>query len=166
MGASEILLVGGIILVFILASRGQKSRAIKRQEAEKAEALRAAQMPGRSIRYPELQLLGFVVVLAGIAMAGAGYLMSRGIVDPLSLGGIFIIVLGLSFVILARQRVTPSGEGLNSSKRTTGSGSNTVKQAQTKIKPVSATIGTQIKPEDVADFKRYQALKAKAAEKP
>jgi hypothetical protein len=166
LGASEILLVVGIILVFVLISRGQKSKAIKRQEAEKAEALRAAQMPGRSIRYPELQLLGFVVVLAGIAMAGAGYLMSRGIVDPLSLGGIFIIVLGLSFVILARQRARPSGEGLTSSKRTVGSPADALKPAQKKIKPSSVALGTQIKPEDVADFKRYQALKAKAAEKP
>jgi drug/metabolite transporter (DMT)-like permease len=165
LGASEILLVVGIILVFVLISRGQKSKAIKRQEAEKAEALRAAQMPGRSIRYPELQLLGFVVVLAGIAMAGAGYLMSRGIVDPLSLGGIFIIVLGLSFVILARQRARP-GEGLTSSKRTVGSPADALKPAQKKIKPSSVALGTQIKPEDVADFKRYQALKAKAAEKP
>ena len=160
-GLSEILLIGGIILVLLFVSKANKAKEIKRQQEEaKAEALRLARVESRSIKYPELQLLGFVVILAGIAMAVAGYLITKGIA-MLSVAGVLIVFLGLSFVVLARQGVKPSSK-LTTNNRGSNDRANTIKnQAQAKILPVSTKAETRIKPEDMADFKKYQALKAR-----
>src|SRR5271169_3187576 len=106
----DLLIVGAVILAIVLISKNQKAAEIKRQqEAERIEALRVARM-ARRIRYPQLQLLGFVVIMAGIALGVASYLVTRGIAGPLPLVGIAVIFVGLSFIVLARQRIKPSGE--------------------------------------------------------
>ena len=159
LGISEILLIGGIIVVFVLISKGKKSAELKRQqEAERLEALRVARMANR-IRYPQLQLLGFVVILAGIAMAVGSYLMTRGIADPLALGGILGVFLGLCFIILARQRVKPVSVSAKNSKSPVVGSNSTKNPGPAKTMPVAAKVETQIKPEDLADFKRYQKEK-------
>ena len=155
-GPSELLFVGIIILVLIFMSRGRKARQIrKQQEAEKAEALRGANV--RSVRYPELQLLGIIVIVAGIALAGIGYLMTRGVLDVYSLAGIVIAVLGLSFVIMARQTTPPAASARKAATAVVAG-----KQPQKKSSPVNS-IDPRIKPEDAADFKKYMALKAGSA---
>jgi len=157
-GPSELLFVGVIILILIFISRGRKSRQIrKQQEAEKAEALRGAKVAGKSIRYPELQLLGIVIIVAGIALGGIGYLMTRGVLDVYSLAGILVAVLGLLFVIMARQTIPPAGSTQKAATPVVAG-----KQPQKKPNPISS-IDPRIKPEDMADFKKYMALKASSA---
>jgi hypothetical protein len=156
----DILIIGGVILAIVLMSKHQKEQALKRQqEAEREDALRAARMARRAIKYPQLQLLGFVVILAGIALAGASYLMTRGLADPLSLAGIAIFFLGLSFIVLARQRVNPPGKVAKNAKGSVDAASNTKSQPQMITKPVVSIRETQIKPDDMADFRRYQKEK-------
>ena len=43
-------------------------------------------------------------MLVGVAMAVIGYLITQGVIDTLSIAGIAVIVLGVSFIILARRR--------------------------------------------------------------
>lgn len=154
-GPSELLFVGVIILILVILSRSRKARQVRKQhEAEKAEALRTAKVAGGSVRYPELQLLGIVVIVAGIALAGIGYLMTRGVLDVYSIAGIVVAVLGISFVIMARQTTPPAA-----SARKPVATVVTGKQPQKKINPVRS-IGSRIKPEDMADFKKFMTLKA------
>ena len=167
LGPTELIFVGVIILVLVLMSKGKKARERKRQEAEReAEALPAAKLAKGIIRYPELQLLGIVVLLAGIAMAGIGYLMTSGILDTLSLAGILVVFLGLAFIVLARQRTKPASESLKNPGEPVNGAGIPKTQPQPKITNNPSAIEPRIKPEDLADFKKYMALKAKAAEKP
>jgi hypothetical protein len=157
-GPSELLFVGVIILVLIFLSRGRKARqARKQQEAEKAEAMRASKVAGQPIRYPELQLLGIVIIVAGVALAGIGYLMTRGVLDVYSIAGIVVAVLGISFVIMARQTASPT-PSVQKPATPVAAG----KQPQKKISQLSS-IDPRIKPEDMADFKKFMALKASSA---
>ncbi len=166
MGATELLTIGVVILAVVFISKGQNAQKVKKQqEAERAEAARIAAVAKGKIRYPELQLLGIVVTLAGLATAIAGYLMTKGVIDTFSLAGIFIVVLGLSFVILARQRVPASSDSLKTSNTPVNGKGNTPNPTQAKINSGVSSIDPRIAPKDVADFKKYMALKAKADEK-
>jgi hypothetical protein len=160
-GPSEILFVGIIILVLIFMSRGRKARQIKKQQ--EAEALRASPPTKESIKYPQLQLLGFAVMLAGLGLAGIGYLMTRGVLDEFSIAGILVVVLGMIFIILARQKSTPATSTQKVSTQPV-SRSSAIKQQTHKNNSTIASIDPRIKPEDVADYKKYMALKAKAAD--
>jgi Ca2+/Na+ antiporter len=104
-GPSELLLVAIIIIIMVLVSRSRKAA----EEAKaQAEAARLAKLSGATakppIKYPQLQLLGILVMLAGIAMAVIGYLATKGILDTLSIAGIGVLILGIGFIILARRR--------------------------------------------------------------
>ncbi|APV43509.1 hypothetical protein Dform_00146 [Dehalogenimonas formicexedens] len=163
-GPSELLFVAVIVLVLIFISRGQKARKMRKQEeAERAEALRSARTGGTAIRYPELQLLGIVVMVAGLALAGIGYLMTRGVLDFYSVAGIAVLALGLSFVIMARQKVSPVAANQKSGVQTVRQTATSGKQSLPKSAANAASIDPKIKPEDMADFKRFMALKAGAA---
>ncbi|XUX00567.1 MAG: hypothetical protein TUN42_00900 [Dehalogenimonas sp.] len=166
-GPSELLFVAIIILVLIFISRGQKARKMRKQEeAERAEALRSAKTAGNAIRYPELQLLGIVVIVAGLALAGIGYLMTRGILDFYSVAGIAVLALGISFVIMARQKVSPVASNPKSGAQPVSRTGASGKQNLPKSAANAGSIDPKIKPEDMADYKKYLALKAKAADKP
>ncbi|PPD58210.1 hypothetical protein [Dehalogenimonas etheniformans] len=163
-GPSELLFVAVIVLVLIFISRGQKARRIrKEQEAVRAEALRATKTTGGAIRYPELQLLGIVVIVAGLALGGIGYLMTRGILDFYSVAGIAILALGISFVIMARQKVSPVASNQKSNVQSVSRTATSGKQSLPKSATSAGSIDPKIKPEDMADFKRFMALKAGAA---
>ena len=97
-------MVAAIILILIGLSRAKKvSQDVKAQVA--APGPRRAGAPAKpSIKYPQLQLLGVLIMLAGGAMAVIGYLITQGVVDTLSIAGIGVIVLGIGFIILARRR--------------------------------------------------------------
>jgi hypothetical protein len=167
MGLTELLLIGAVILFVVFISKGQKSEKLKKQqEAERAEAARIAAVAKGTIRYPELQLLGIVITLAGVAMAVAGYLMTKGILDTFSIAGIFVVVLGLAFVVLARQRAPAVVDDVKNSKTQVNGKGNTLKPAQSTTNPGVSSIDPRIAPKDVSDFKKYMALKAKSAEKP
>jgi len=59
------------------------------------------------------------------------------------------------------------GEGLKSFKDGVGGTSDTKNQVQTEVKPVVTTTSSatlEISPEEMAEFKKYQAIKSKAAE--
>jgi drug/metabolite transporter (DMT)-like permease len=102
-GPGEILLVVAIILVMVALSRAKRTaQDVKKQVQSDTPARRAAAKP--AVKYPQLQLLGVLAMLAGGAMAVIGYLMTQGLVDTLSLAGIGVIVLGIAFIILARRR--------------------------------------------------------------
>jgi hypothetical protein len=157
-GPSELLFVGVIILVLIFLSRGRKARqARKQQEFEKAEAMRTSKVAGQPIRYPELQLLGIVIIVAGIALAGIGYLMTRGVLDVYSIAGIVVAVLGISFVIMARQTAPPAASVQKPATHVAAG-----KQPQKKLGHANS-IEHRIKPEDMADFQKYMALKTKSS---
>jgi hypothetical protein len=104
-GPSELLIIGVIILVLVLFSRGKKSaeEAKARAEAERLASLKAAQAKKR-IKYPQLQLLGILVMLAGAALAILAYLSARELLGTLSIAGVGILILGIAFIILARRR--------------------------------------------------------------
>ena len=103
-GPGELLLVVLVIVILVAFSRAKK---VTQEVKEQTEAARAARRPLQSkppIKYPQLQLLGVLAMLAGGAMAVIGYLITQGVIDTLSIAGIAVIVLGLGFIILARRR--------------------------------------------------------------
>jgi hypothetical protein len=106
-GPSELLVVVLIIVVMVAVSRARKSsqQAKERAEAEKAAKRPAGAPPPKpSIKYPQLQLLGVLVMLAGTAMAILAYLNEQELLGTLSIAGIGVLVLGIGFIILARRR--------------------------------------------------------------
>ncbi|MGI2336632.1 MAG: hypothetical protein ACRKGH_08355 [Dehalogenimonas sp.] len=109
-GPGEILLVVAVILILVGASRMKAvSQDVKRQR-EAAKPMRSASPSGNvstgrsSLKYPQLQLLGILVMLGGAATMIIGYLMSQPDVTFLSLVGIGVVALGVAFIILSRRR--------------------------------------------------------------
>jgi hypothetical protein len=106
-GPSELLIVAIIIIIMIALSRARKSsqEAKERAEAERLAKLRAGTAASKStIKYPQLQLLGVLVMLAGAAMAILAYLNEQEILGTLSIAGIGVLIVGIAFIILARRR--------------------------------------------------------------
>ena len=105
-GPGEILLVVAVILILVGASRMKKvSQEVKRQNEAARPVRRAGSAPAKpSIKYPQLQLLGVLVMLAGGAMIGIGYLLTQPDITLLSIAGIAVAILGIAFIILARRR--------------------------------------------------------------
>ena len=107
-GPGEILLVIAVILILVGASRMKAvSQEVKRQK-EAAKPVRSASSPSAparsSIKYPQLQLLGVLVMLGGGAAMVIGYLMSQPDITILSLAGIGVVALGIALIILSRRR--------------------------------------------------------------
>ncbi|MDV2990241.1 MAG: hypothetical protein P3T54_08865 [Dehalogenimonas sp.] len=109
-GPGELLLVVAIILILVGASRMKAvSQEVKRQR-DAAKPVRSASPSGSTsttrsgLKYPQLQLLGVLVMLGGAATMIIGYLMSQPDVTFLSLVGIGVVALGIAFIILARRR--------------------------------------------------------------
>ena len=104
-GPSELLIVAIIIIIMVLFSRGKKSadEAKARAEAERL-AKEKAPTSKQSIRYPQLQLLGILVILAGVTMAVLAYLSEQELLGTLSIAGLGILIVGIAFIILARRR--------------------------------------------------------------
>ncbi|AKG53952.1 hypothetical protein DGWBC_1305 [Dehalogenimonas sp. WBC-2] len=105
-GPGELLLVVAVILILVGASRMKKvSQDVKKQNDAARPVRRAGSAPVKpSIKYPQLQLLGVLVLLAGGAMVGIGYLLSQPGITLLSIAGIAVFALGIAFIILARRR--------------------------------------------------------------
>ena len=112
-GPGELLLVVAVILILVGASRMKSvSQEVKRQrEAAQperagaaADSSSAAPRTRSAIKYPQLQLLGVLVMLAGGATMIIGYLMSQPDITIFSLIGIGIVALGIAFIILSRRR--------------------------------------------------------------
>ncbi|XUW99470.1 MAG: hypothetical protein TUN42_06120 [Dehalogenimonas sp.] len=104
-GPSELLIVAIIIIIMVLISRSKKSAEEAKSRAE-AERLAKAKAPqgNQPIKYPQLQVLGILVMLAGATMAVLAYLNEQQILGMLSLTGIGVLIVGIAFIILARRR--------------------------------------------------------------
>ncbi len=104
-GPSELLIIGVIILVLVLVSRGKKSaeESKARAEAERLASLKTVPSK-KSIKYPQLQLLGILIMLAGAAMAVLAYLSAQELLGTLSIAGVGVLIVGIAFIILARRR--------------------------------------------------------------
>ncbi len=100
-GPGEILLVVLVIVILVAFSRAKKVTQEVKEQAAAAKRTVPAKPP---IKYPQLQLLGILAMLAGVAMAVIGYLITQGVIDTLSIAGIAVVALGISFIILARRR--------------------------------------------------------------
>ena len=101
-GAGELLLIVAIILILYGFSRAKKVSQDVKKDVAAAPARRT--VPAKpAIKYPQLQLLGVLVMLVGGAMAVIGYLITQG-VTTLSVAGVAVIVFGIAFIILARRR--------------------------------------------------------------
>jgi hypothetical protein len=105
-GPSELLIVAIIIIVMVLISRSKKSaeEAKSRAEAERLAKEKATAAKQQSIKYPQLQLLGILVMLAGATMAVLAYLSEQQILGTLSIAGVGVLIIGIVFIILARRR--------------------------------------------------------------
>jgi hypothetical protein len=110
-GPGELLLVLAVILLLVGASRMKSvTQEVQRQSKAAKSARPAAGGAGNTaaarsgIKYPQLQLLGILVILGGAATTVIGYLMSQPDVTFLSLVGIGIAAFGIAFIILARRR--------------------------------------------------------------
>ncbi|MEN8613848.1 hypothetical protein ABFB09_01000 [Dehalogenimonas sp. THU2] len=105
-GPGELLMVALIIILFIGASRMKKvSQDVKKQNeaARPVRRTNGAAVKKPAVKYPQLQLLGVLVLLAGATMAVIGYLISQGF-TTLFVGGVIVAVIGIAFMILARRR--------------------------------------------------------------
>ena len=104
-GPSELLLIAVVIIVLVLISRGKKSaeESKARAEAERLASLKAVQAK-KGIKYPQLQLLGILVMLAGATMAILAYLSEQELLGTLSIAGVGVLIVGIAFIILARRR--------------------------------------------------------------
>lgn len=113
-GPGELLLVVAVILILVGASRMKSvTQEVKRQREEAAQSERAAKPASSSssaprtrssVKYPQLQLLGVLVMLAGGATMVIGYMMSQPDITVFSLIGIGVVALGIAFIILSRRR--------------------------------------------------------------
>ena len=105
-GPSELLIIAAIIIVMVLISRSKKAaNEVKaRAEAERLAKEKAAATGIQPIKYPQLQLLGILVMLAGAAMAVLAYLSEQQILGTLSIAGAGVLIVGIAFIILARRR--------------------------------------------------------------
>jgi Ca2+/Na+ antiporter len=104
-GPTELLLVGAIIVVMLILSRSKKAAEEAKAKAEAERLAKAKAVPGKQpIKYPQLQLLGILVILAGVAMAVLAYLSEQQILGTLSIAGVGVLILGIAFIILARRR--------------------------------------------------------------
>ena len=103
-GPSELLIIAVIVVVMVLISRSKKAaeEAKARAEAERLAKEKAA--AAKQIKYPQLQLLGILVMLAGAAMAVLAYLSERQLLGTLSIAGVGVLIVGIAFIILARRR--------------------------------------------------------------
>ncbi|MEL7562386.1 hypothetical protein [Dehalogenimonas sp. 4OHTPN] len=104
LGAGELLLVVLIIVILVALSRAKKTVQEVKRETEAARPARKAVPVKPPIKYPQLQLLGILVMLVGVAMAAIGYLLQEGVISTLSVAGIAVLVFGIAFIILARRR--------------------------------------------------------------
>ncbi|ADJ25687.1 hypothetical protein Dehly_0368 [Dehalogenimonas lykanthroporepellens BL-DC-9] len=109
-GPGELLLVLAVILLLVGASRMKSVTQEVQRQSKAAKSARpatggAGNTAARSgIKYPQLQLLGILIILGGAATTVIGYLMSQPDVTFLSLVGIGIAAFGIAFIILARRR--------------------------------------------------------------
>jgi len=105
-GPGELLLVVLIIVIMVAVSRARKSsqEAKERAEAEQAAARRSVAPDKAPIKYPQLQLLGVLVMIAGAALAILAYLDQQQVLGTWSIAGIGVAILGIGFIILARRR--------------------------------------------------------------
>jgi uncharacterized membrane protein len=104
-GAGELLVIAVVIIIMVLISRSKKAadEAKARAEAERLAKLKAGSSK-KPIKYPQLQLLGALVMLAGVGMAVLAYLSAQELLGTLSITGVGVLIVGIAFIILARRR--------------------------------------------------------------
>ena len=88
-GPSELLLVAIIIIIMVIISRSKKSADEAKARAEAERVAKTKMVPGKQpIKYPQLQLLGVLVMLAGATMAVLAFLSEQALLGTLSIAGV------------------------------------------------------------------------------